>query len=150
MGGRGVSSSMKSVGSSGGYDYSDFSKSVVTETLYHGTNQDFDTFDVSKSIEGNGALFFADDEDYAEAMAEERGGGNIYDVKVNIQNPMTVTLPNNQFTDPTVERKYIEQAKEQGHDGVIFKEQNPDEFSAGTFYAVFSPKQVQIQDRRKV
>ena len=83
-------------------------------------------------------------------MAEEKGGGNIYEVKVNIQNPMEVTLPNNQFSDPAVEKKFIKEAKEKGHDSVIFKEQNPDEFSAGTFYAVFSPEQVKIENKKKI
>lgn len=132
------------------YDYSDFSKSKVKETLYHGTDKDFDKFDLSKSVEGNGAIFFGDDEDYAEAMAEEKGGGNIYAVKINTQNPMEVVLPNNEFSNPDVEKKYIEDAKKKGHDAVIFKERDPDEFSAGTFYAVFSPEQVKIEKKNSM
>ena len=131
-------------------DYSDFSKSKVKETLYHGSPKAVDSFDTEKSIEGNDALWFAESEDYPESMAEERGGGFIYEVKLNIRNPMEVDLPPNKFTDPTAEKPYIKQAKEGGYDAVIFTNKTADEFAQDTFYAVFSPEQVKILKKRKL
>lgn len=132
-------------------DYSDFSKSKVKETLYHGSPKDFDEFDPEKSIEGNGAIWFSESEDYPESMIEERGGtGYVFEVKINTQNPMEVDLPPNQFTDPTIERKYVEKAKSGGYDAVIFTNKTADEYSRDTFYAVFSAEQVRIEKKRKM
>ena len=83
-------------------------------------------------------------------MAEEKGGGKVYNVKVNIQKPYEVTLPKNEFSDPSIEKKYIKEAKDKGYDSVIFKEKDPDQYSAGTFYAVFSPDQVKIEKKETI
>lgn len=74
----------------------------------------------------------------------------MYEVKVNIQNPMEVTLKGNQFADPVVESRYIRQAKAEGRDSVIFHSDFGDPYLDDTFYAVFSPKQVRIKKRRKL
>lgn len=131
-----------------------FSTSLVQETVYHGTNNPNITSFNTSGRESNGAIFFADDPDYAEEEAyikNENYGGEqtIYDVKLNIQNPTTVTLKAGDFGDPIKERKYIENAKKEGFDSVIFKETgNP--VSNSTFYAVFSPKQVKILKKNKL
>lgn len=130
------------------HDYSDFNKSKIKETLYHGTDKDFDKFDLGKNDEGNNALWFGKEKDYAEEMAYERAGsyekGKMYEVKINVQNPETIKLSSNQFSDPNVEKKYIENAKTKGYDSVIFNEIKKDGSKGDTFYAVFSEKQVKI------
>lgn len=135
-------------------NFSDFSNSLIQATLYHGTDRpDIDKF-TNTGRESNGAIFFADDSDYAEEEAyvknERSGNGQyLYEVKLNIQNPYTVILPGNEFGDPSAERKYIQQAKAEGRDSVIFKETgNP--LGNQTFYAVFSPDQVKIERKKKL
>lgn len=133
---------------------SGFSSSLVQETVYHGTNVSNITSFSTGGRESNGAIFFSASEDYAEEEAYEkssRGGQQtMYEVKLNIQNPMEVTLTGNQFGDPTIERRYIQQAKATGHDSVIFHSNTGDPYLDDTFYAVFSPKQVKITGRRKI
>lgn len=132
------------------YDYSDFSKSKVQETLYHGTDKDFNKFDLKKSDEGNNAIFFADHKDYAESEAYVHDGNKMYEVKINIQNPKTVELNSKDFADPKIEKQYIQQAKKEGNDSVIFKGVNKDGKITDTFYAVFSEEQVKIQKKYNI
>lgn len=128
-----------------------FSTSVVQATLYHGTNvPDISEFNTS-GRESNGAIFFANDPDYAEEEAnvkhEARGGTRtMYEVKLDVHNPMTVEMPEKDWAEPIPERKHIAAAKAAGHDAVIFK--GTGMFSDQTFYAVFFPKQVKITGRR--
>lgn len=144
MGGRGTISGMGTL----------FPYSKVQATLYHGTNKlNIEKFSI-QGRESNGAIFFANDVDYAEEEAyiktESNGGQKtIYEVKVDIRNPMTVTLSDTEFAEPAVEKKYIQQAKAEGRDAVIFKA-GGDTFEGQVFYAVFSPNQVNIQRKRKV
>ena len=128
----------------------DFSDSLVKSTVFHGSPKEFEEFDPEQSIEGNKALWFSESEDYPEEMAAERGGGFIYEVKLNIQNPMEVDLPPGKFTDPVVERGYIEKAREGGYDAVIFTNKTASEYAQDTFYAVFDPSQVKILGKRKL
>ena len=129
-----------------------FSKSLVQATVYHGTNVADITKFSTGGKESNGAIFFANDPDYAEEEAyvkAERGGERtLYEVKLNIRNPQEVTLSGSQFADPATEAKYIRAAKAAGHDAVIFH--GSDGFSDQTFYAVFSPKQVKIKNKKKL
>ncbi|MCR5177015.1 MAG: hypothetical protein K6C05_09230, partial [Anaerovibrio sp.] len=80
--------------------------------------------------------------DYAEAMAEERNGNTIYDVFLNIKNPLILELPENRFSDPNSEKPYIKQAKEQENDGVAFKNNSSDGFYHDVFYVAFEPTQI--------
>ena len=138
---------MGSVGSS--------NKSIITQTLYHGTDASNITEFNSLGKESNGAIFFADDIDYAEEEAYEKNlrsgnGGYIYEVNLDIRNPLYVTLSTNDFGDPVKERKYIEQAKKEGKDSVIFTNDTDDDLMKQTFYAVFNKNQVTIKNKRKV
>lgn len=132
-------------------DYTDFEKSKVKETLYHGTNKDFEEFKLNQGKEGNGALWFADDKMYAEEMAYELSnsykGNTMYEVKINVQNPETVELSSREFADPSVEKDFILKAKKDGKDSVIFKEKKKDGTIGQTFYAVFSSEQVKIEKK---
>lgn len=132
-----------------------FPKSLVQDTLYHGTNVDNITEFNTSGRESNGAIFFSDDADYAEEEAyvksESKGGPKtMYEVKLNITNPLTVTLNDAEFADPAIESKYIKEAKAKGHDAVIFKSNYDNPIFNQTFYAVFSPKQVKIKGKKAI
>ena len=107
------------------------------KTVYHGTNAEFNTFQ-SK----NGVYFFSESRDYAESMAEERGGSRVVEAYLNIRNPLYVQMKEGSFTDPTQEAPYIRQAKDEGHDGVVFTLNSGNEMVDDTFYAAFSPRQI--------
>jgi hypothetical protein len=107
------------------------------KVVYHGTNAVFNTF-----RQKNGVYFFSESRDYAESMAEERGGTRVVETYLNIRNPLYVRMQEGDFTDPTKEARYIRQAKEKGHDGVAFVLNSGNELVDDTFYAVFTPKQI--------
>ena len=107
------------------------------KVVYHGTNAVFNTF-----RQKNGVYFFSESRDYAESMAEERGGTRVVETYLNIRNPLYVRMQEGDFTDPTKEARYIRQAKAKGHDGVAFVLNSGNELVDDTFYAVFTPKQI--------
>ena len=81
----------------------------------------------------DGVTFSSKNKDYSEEYARVKGGKpeDVKEVKFTANNPLEVELSTNEFSDPVVERKYIEQAKKDGHDLVIFKDKvNGDEFYA--------------------
>ena len=141
------------MGSVGGNN--SFRNSVVTHTVYHGTDAGNITEFRTSGRESNGAIFFSDSEDYAEEEAyvknERTGNGQfMYEVNLNIQNPLRVTLSEREFADNAVERRYIEQAKREGYDAVIFTNDTDNELMKDTFYAVFDKNQIKIQNKRKL
>lgn len=107
------------------------------KTVYHGTNAAFNTFQ-----QENGVYFFSESRDYAESMAEERGGTRVVEAYLNIRNPLYVRMQEGSFTDPTQEARYIRQAKSEGHDGVVFTLNSGNELVDDTFYAAFAPEQI--------
>lgn len=124
-----------------------FPNSKVQAAVYHGTTEDFDDFDTSKSREGNGTIFFSANEDYCEEMISVRGDtGRILTAYINMENPLEVKLKPTEFSDPVVERKYIREAKQNGNDGVIFECDTDDALLADTFYSVFDPKQIAVAE----
>jgi len=151
MGGRGSSSGMVGSGSN------PFPDSLVKATVYHGTDVPDITEFSTGGRESNGAIFFGATQDYVEEMAfikwednDNEGDMTMYEAKLDIRNPMEVTLPGNQFGDPTVESKYIRQAKAAGNDSVIFHSNTGDSYYDDTFYAVFSPDQIKITNKRRI
>lgn len=108
------------------------------KVVYHGTNADFTVFN-SK----DGTYWFSESEDYAEAMMEERGGGKVMPVYLQMKNPMVAKLEPTQFTNPVYEAPLIRQAKENGYDGLII-ENNTDtsDLAYDKFFVVFSPNQI--------
>lgn len=107
------------------------------KVVYHGTNAVFNTF-----RQKNGVYFFSESRDYAESMAEERGGTRVVETYLNIRNPLYVRMQEGDFTDPTKEARYIRQAKAKGHDGVVFVLDSGNELVDDTFYAAFMPEQI--------
>lgn len=108
------------------------------KVVYHGTNADFTVFESD-----NGTYWFSESEDYAEAMAEERGGdGKVMSVYLDMKNPYYAKLEPGKFTDPTYEAPIIRAAKEGGHDGIIIENDTDSDIESETFYVVFSPTQI--------
>ena len=108
------------------------------KVVYHGTDGDFNTF-----RQENGAYFFSESEDYAESMAEEKGGSRVIEAYLDMKKPYEVRLSREEFTDPSAERKPIRYAKENGYDGVIFENDTArDDLAYDRFYVVFSPEQI--------
>lgn len=107
------------------------------KVVYHGTNKSFNVFQSQ-----SGEYWFSEYEDYAESMMEERGGGEIKSVYLNLRNPFRAKLSPGQFTDPTYEAPIIRQAKAAGHDGVIIENDTVDPLAEDTFYVVFRPEQI--------
>lgn len=108
------------------------------KVVYHGTNAEFNTFQ-----QENGAYFFSESMDYAESMADERGGNRIIEAYLKMKNPYTVKLSPKQFTDNIAEAPFIRYAKEHGHDGVIFEyDGSKEDLAYDKFYVVFDSAQI--------
>ena len=107
------------------------------KVVYHGTDKAFHVFDSD-----SGMYWFSEYEDYAESMMEERGGGEVKAVYLNMRNPYKAKLPPGQFSDPSYEAQILQNAKAAGHDGVIIENDTTDPLAAETFYVVFDPKQI--------
>lgn len=129
-----------------------FGKSILVDdqgaprVLYHGTDKNFDTFDVEHAGEGRGskeerALFFSQTPDTANASAEVMGAGSggdvVYPVYVKLENPYVSAM---KFYDSREMEQEIARAKAEGHDGITFPQlTTPGEADT---VAVFSPEQV--------
>ena len=136
-------------GRSGSFGGSDFPNSLVQDTVFHGTNVSNITEFNTRGEQSNGAIFFASDYEEAELHGSNKSGDEyMYEVKLDIQNPMRVTNME-QWGDPDFEGKAIRQAKRQGFDSVIF-DNGFDGAEHAEFYAVFSSDQVKIKNRRKI
>ena len=105
--------------------------------VYHGTDADFTVF---KSKDGN--YWFSASEDYAEAMAEERGGNRVMQTYLNMRKPYYAKLKPSQFSDPNFEAAIIREAKSKGYDGVILENDTSNDLEKDTFYVVFAPTQI--------
>ena len=105
--------------------------------VYHGTDADFTVF---KSKDGN--YWFSASEDYAEAMAEERGGNRVMQTYLNMRKPYYAKLKPSQFSDPNFEAPIIREAKSKGYDGVIIENDTDNDLAKDTFYVVFNPEQI--------
>ena len=118
------------------------SSKVVNEdgtpkVVYHGTNAKFNAFK-SKS----GAYWFSAYEDYAEAMMQERGGGEVKACYLNIKNPYYAKLKPVHFSDPVYEAEILRKARSGGHDGVIIENDTTNPIEEDIFYVVFDSRQI--------
>ncbi len=107
------------------------------KVVYHGTNGDFNTFQSN-----NGTYWFSESDDYAEAMAHERGGKRIVKAYLSLRNPYRTSLPANQFSNDNFEAPIIRKAKARGYDGVIIENETDSEYAQETFCVVFEPTQI--------
>lgn len=109
--------------------------------VYHGTDADFNVFDKSKNIEGNGAFWFSRSKDYADEMAIIKNGKRVDEFYLNLTNPLIVEMGTKDFADNVKEKSFIQQALNNKNDGVIFKENTDD---GDVFYAVFNSNQIKL------
>ena len=109
--------------------------------VYHGTDRDFRIFESKK-----GTYWFSESEDYAESMAEERGGDRIIPVYLNMRKPYFAKLTPGQFSDPTFEAPIIRAAKAANCDGVIIEADTDNPLEQDTFYVVFDQKNIKSAD----
>ena len=107
------------------------------KVVYHGTNAEFTVFDSP-----NGTYWFSESSDYAESMAEERGGNELMQAFLDIKNPYYAKLAPGKFSDPNSEAQIIRKAKTGGYDGVVIEADTTNELLKDTFYVVFSPEQI--------
>ena len=132
----------------------DFSKSKVTDgkgnllTLYHGTNETFDTFETVKTEPG---YWFTEDKEYA-----SEHGKNIMEVNLNLTNPLDVNTiegeeilwdtarevygKENVTEKEVLSNKVKDKLKTLGYDGMIW------EHSGKNTYIAFEPSQIKKTD----
>lgn len=134
---------------------------------FHGTSEDFNEFDTGKQGKNNApdaklATFFTDDPDVASSYAhfdsirakenhssgvpdvESRGvGANVRPVYLHMKKPKVVDYEGRTYS-ATAFKRYLHTAKEEGHDGVVFKNVNDGVLESSgknsTVYALFNPK----------
>ena len=68
------------------------------KVVYHGTAGNFNIFQSESNT-----YWFSESYDYAESMMEERGGGEVKAVYLNMRNPYYAKLPLGKFSDPVYE-----------------------------------------------
>jgi len=108
--------------------------SVITQTVYHGTDKRFKTFNLKKATQG--LIWFTSDKTSIESgEAGAQGSGYILELKVNLQNPAGWKEYN---------QLVLDQLEQQGYDGAILP--RGDHFDG----FVFNPSQVEIIGRSKV
>lgn len=125
--------------------------------LYHGTSRMFSAFDLARSGEnfdaGSGAFFFSADEAVAEQIAayaaenDESGdeiSPRVISVYLSLQNPLVMDFRNHRRINIA---KVVNQAKANGHDGVIALHARDDMPSwRETQYIAFRPEQIKSAD----
>lgn len=103
---------------------------------YHGTNQEFESFDRTKLQSGSGSkdassgFYFTDDPEIASFFGDHPTRGRIISAEIGIKNPKIIELPKDRdFMAQAVEAaqgvdrkaQAIQEAFAAGHDAVIFK-----------------------------
>jgi hypothetical protein len=117
--------------------------------VYHGTRQDIESFDLEAAARESGepdvAFFLSNSSDLASDYAVPfpgAEGGNVIPAYVKMNNPLYVEQPTWGYRSENAE--LIEQAKADGHDGIIFTftEENPVGDAPLREYVVFNPEQI--------
>lgn len=107
--------------------------------VFHGTATEFSRFShVGPEDIRTGGFFFTDDPSYAARHLvgfKGHGEGYLMPSFLSIKNPKVLTPPANEWSVLRHERRYIQQAKEEGHDGIILLGKQP-------FYVAFHPNQI--------
>jgi hypothetical protein len=111
-------------------------------TLFHGSNYRGDNLNINSSETGD-ALFLTDD-----VFAAEEYGRYIYEISVNLNNPFMLDAQGESWI--TVPQKdIINNAKNAGHDAVIFKNISDNKYTssiASTVYAILDIGTVNISN----
>lgn len=138
------------------------------KVVYHGTHRDFEFFDEREVGSGVArhdpthtvnAFWFAENKDTANYFSDRADGGRILPVYLRLQNPLVVDCSawaqkmgtaGDSFRLPTGrvyhihywKKRVIEEARDKGRDGVIFKGGYDGVPAEGEIYAVFDPRSV--------
>lgn len=116
-------------------------------TVYHGTASEFDAFDparrgeVTDTSDSKEAFWFTSSARRARVAATDAGGDRILSVYLRMLNPLVVDTPLRSM-QPTDSARLIRNARQRGHDGVVF---SSGEFGAAD-YAIFDPTQIKSVD----
>ena len=125
-----------------------------TFDAFHGTTANIIEFDTARSgsnsgaASKSGAIFFAKDPELANQYALEPGssGANVVPVRLKLSNPLVVDGEGKMFGGGSNMTYFLNAAKAQGHDGVVFKNLRdsiaPGENKPATVYAVFDKSQI--------
>lgn len=110
--------------------------------VLHGTTANFHNFELQNDGQSR-AFFFAGPTAtrYVEFYVAQQGEGQrTIPVYLSLKNPKIVraSWDDDTFANPMEENEQIERAKAEGHDGVVFVEQD----SGEVFYAAFHPGQI--------
>ncbi|ARR00487.1 LPD23 domain-containing protein [Campylobacter porcelli] len=117
------------------------------KVFYHGTNANFDAFDINK-LKGSWlgkSFYFTDTKQKAKGY-----GKNVMSIYLNIKNPyISKAIDNYGFVKEVKEQFNVKEnygefdpaqvLKEHGYDGVVYKDWNDD---IGYIYTAFSPNQI--------
>lgn len=83
-----------------------------------------------EGIAQDAPTFWSREPDYVQEYAAVTGRNSTAKAFLKIENPIIVDASPRQFSDPSFERPYIEQAIQSGNDGVIFNDrENGDQFA---------------------
>ncbi|MBQ8635349.1 hypothetical protein IJ425_04260 [bacterium] len=124
--------------------------------VYHGTPYIFEVFDTNKLGESTKkfdeenqsskeGFFFTSDLNYADGYTGENG--TVLKTYINMQNPYIFNMEEYMATDAKI-TEIIKEAKQKGHDGVIFKNIREVGSKASTQYVAFNPEQIKSVDNR--
>ena len=120
--------------------------------MYHGTPKgEFTVFDNSQNKRLNSYYkndeqvhFFTTKKGFAKLYSGEDGA--TYKTYLNITNPYVAEIENKDFYIPEVERRFINEAKENGYDGVRFIDKSGKE---SDIWVAFYPEQIKNVDNKK-
>lgn len=149
-------SELSNIGSEQEYDKyikNVFPESKIKDVVYHGTNDQFDKFDISKSQSQNymsgkeiPAIFFTSEENVAKKYASEGVPGfdhyNVMPIALDIKNPLVDNDYEGKNKTQSNFKQRLADAKEQGYDSYIAK--NIDDNGVNDVYAVFNPEQIHV------
>lgn len=109
--------------------------------VYHGTNSDFDTFNLSKNGLGSGlstgAIWFSD------AIGTAKDFGEVIKKSlISMENPKILDLHGGSMSREKLVNLVLS-VRQSGYDGIILKNFRDGAYTA-TSYAVFNPEQIKI------
>jgi hypothetical protein len=108
--------------------------------VYHGTSEDFTSFDPKEDGGQHDAIWFTDNPDIANFHALKwttRTGANVMPLFLRLTKPL-VTNANGKLRDTA----FVNTAKQQERDGVIYQNANDAKAGNGTLFVAFDPTQI--------
>jgi len=110
-------------------DYTGEGEKTQNQEAISGTYYRYETTGTEKQK----VRYFSKQKDYVDQyqIVREQGGktGKVIQEDITLTDPLIIEAPGNKFSDPAFENQYIEQAINNGNDGVVFRN-GEDEFLA--------------------